>query len=65
VPLNEKLLQNFLGLDVPHEQSVRAMHAVASAADDAADCRLLLDMLGLDPGRLPPPMPRPREPKRR
>ncbi len=36
-------------LDVPREQRARAIHAVASAAVDAEECAMLLDMLGLRP----------------
>jgi hypothetical protein len=48
MPVEEKYLQEYAGLEVPAEQQERAVRTVASAAKDAADCKLLLDMLGLD-----------------
>jgi hypothetical protein len=48
MPVDEKFLHEYAGLEVPAEQQERAVRAVAAAASDAADCRMLLDMLGLD-----------------
>lgn len=55
MPVDEKYLQQYAGLEVPVEQQVRAARTVASAAEDAADCRMLLDMLGLEvkPSEMP------------
>ncbi|APU20924.1 hypothetical protein [Actinoalloteichus sp. GBA129-24] len=41
--------QNVAVHPVPDEQRSRARLAVAAAATDAADCRVLLDCLGLLP----------------
>jgi hypothetical protein len=48
MPVEEKYLQEYAGLEVPAEQQERAVRTVAAAARDAADCKMLLDMLGLD-----------------
>jgi hypothetical protein len=48
MPVDEKFLHEYAGLEVPPEQQERAVRTVASAAEDAADARMLLDMLGLE-----------------
>jgi hypothetical protein len=48
MPVDEKYLQEYARLEVPADQQERAARAVASAAADAADCKMLLDILGLD-----------------
>lgn len=55
MPVDEKYLQQYAGLEVPVEQQESAIRTVASVAEDAADCRMLLDMLGLEvkPSHLP------------
>jgi hypothetical protein len=52
MPVEEKYLQEYAGLEVPAEQQERAVRTVAAAARDAADCKMLLDMLGLDIARV-------------
>jgi hypothetical protein len=55
MPVDEKYLQQYAGLEVPVEQQKSAVRTVASVAEDAADCRMLLDMLGLEvkPSEMP------------
>lgn len=45
----DEIIDHVLWLDVDAEHRARAVRTVAAAAQDASDCRMLLDMLGLSP----------------
>ncbi|SFW86995.1 hypothetical protein [Amycolatopsis australiensis] len=50
------------GFDLTRDQRYHGARVVASAANDAEDCALLLAVLGLEPAdgmAEPPPLPRP------
>jgi hypothetical protein len=49
MPLKDDVAEHLGELDVPLEQRRRAMRVVAATSVNAADCALLLDMLGLKP----------------
>ena len=51
MPVQEKIVEYLGELDVPHAQRALAIRTVASAAADAEECAMLLDMLGLKPHR--------------
>lgn len=45
----DHMVESLWHVDVPLAQRVRAIRTVASASSDAAECGMLLDMLGLRP----------------
>jgi hypothetical protein len=49
MPVQENLAIYLGQVDVTPEQRARAVRLVAAAAEDPAECRMLLDMLGLEP----------------
>jgi hypothetical protein len=55
--MRTKESEQLTDLEATAEQRVRATRAVAATAVDAADCRLLLDILGLSAREAQPPVP--------
>lgn len=53
-------IDDLTDLDAVARERARAVRAVASAASDAAECRDLLDALGLDPSEGRTDLPEPR-----
>jgi hypothetical protein len=49
MPVRENVAEYLGELDVPPEHRANAVLAVASASVDADECRMLLEMLGLNP----------------